>query len=76
MTLTYDYLHKLFNPYDTWEEYRLQAITEIQKLEWTKNLVDYQICCRRAVRSEIQAYCHKIEAEIRDYQLLQEKRTR
>ena len=76
MTLTYEDLHKLFCPADSWYESRLRAITDDQKKEWMKSFMEYCKCVRRQANKEIKEYAMKIEAEIRDQRLMDQRRKR
>lgn len=73
MALTYEDLHKLFCPYDTWEQYRLSCVTDDDKVIWSACLSDYCKAVRRQVNREIKTAAMKIEAEIRDKKMLEQK---
>jgi len=76
MTLTLEDLHKLNCPYDTWEEYRLNCVTDDEKANWTLCLLEYCKRVKWAVSKELKESALKIEAEIRDQRLLEEKMRR
>jgi hypothetical protein len=76
MTLTLEDLHTLFCPAESWYEARLNCVTDDEKVNWHLCLLEYCKAVKRAVNKELKESALKIEAEIRDQKVLEEKMRR